>query len=120
MSDLVLDFAGTADATARLADLALDEPRTIEGRELRQLGIRRCLGRLRNERVGTCVALVTELQRPGRWLSIVLLALAVPARRRIALSRHGEKLPLSWLSLLFREIPQPPLLDAFGRRVDRR
>ena len=105
MRDLVLDFASDADASARLADLALNRPGTLRGKELRGLGLRGCRRRLRAERVGTCVALVTELRRPGRWLSIVLLALAVPADRRFALSRRGERLSLSWFSLLFRELP---------------
>ena len=105
MSDLVLDFAADPEASGRLAELALQRPRTLHGNELRQLGPWRCLRRLRSERVGTCVALVTEFQRPGRWLSILLLALAVPAERRIAVTRRGEQLPLSWCSLLFRELP---------------
>jgi len=105
MNDLILDFASDPDASAQLSELRLQQPRTLHGKQLRQLGPWRCLRRLRSERVGTCVALVTEFQLPGRWLGMLLLTLAVPAERRIALTRRGERLPLSWLSLLFRELP---------------
>jgi len=104
-SDLILDFAADPDSSARLSELELHRPRTWNGKELRELGPWRCLRHLRSERVGTCIALVTELQRPGRWLSIVLLSLAVPARQRFAVARRGELLPLTWSSLLFRELP---------------
>jgi glycosyltransferase involved in cell wall biosynthesis len=106
MSDLVLDLAGDAEALhRRLAHELPGDARIVRLGELKQLGARRAWSRFRRERFGTCTALVTEFRRPGRWLSLVLLALLPRARSRVLMDRHGTRRDLTWGSALRRELP---------------
>ena len=120
MRDLVLDFVGDPAASAGLARLGLDEPITVRGKDLPALGRWGAVRRLRKRRVGTCVTLVSEHRRPRRWLSILLLTLAVPAKRRVVVDRHARELPLSWLGFLRSELPFALRRYRLSRRVRRR
>ena len=106
MSDLVLDLAGAAEGLSRRLAAKLPADATVlRLAELKQLGARRALFRLRGERVDTCMALVTEFRRPGRWLGLLTLAMLTRARRRVLVDRHGATRDLSWRTFVGEEVP---------------
>ena len=59
------------------------------------------------------------MRRPGPWLAILLLTLAVPARRRMLMDNDGRTAPVSWASLLLRELPFVARRAWTSRRVRR-
>jgi glycosyltransferase involved in cell wall biosynthesis len=106
MNDLVLDLAGDAEGLSRrlASDLPADAA-VLRLAELKQLGAHRALLRLRRDRIDTCVALVTEFRRPGRWLGLLTLALLTRARRRVLMDRSGATRDLSWRTFIAEEVP---------------
>lgn len=106
MSDLVLDLAGDAEGLSRrLAPKLPADAAVLRLAELKQLGARRALFRLRSDRADTCIALVTEFRRPGRWLGLLTLALLARARRRVLMDRRGATRDLSWRAFFGEEVP---------------
>jgi glycosyltransferase involved in cell wall biosynthesis len=106
MSDLVLDLAGAAEGLSRRLAAELPADATIlRLSELKELGARRALFRLRRESVDSCVALVSEFRLPGRWLGLLTLALLARARRRVLMNRHGDTRDLSWRTFIGEELP---------------
>jgi glycosyltransferase involved in cell wall biosynthesis len=106
MSDLVLDLAADSEALhRRLADRLPPAAEIVCLSELKRRGARRTWTRLRRERFDTCLVLVTEFRRPGRWLGLVLLALLARARRRLLMDRRGVTREVTWGSVLRQELP---------------
>jgi glycosyltransferase involved in cell wall biosynthesis len=106
MIDLVLDLAGEAEGLPRrLAASLPTDADLLRLAELRRLGAPGAIRRLRRESVGTCVALVTEFRRPGRWLGLLILALLPRARRRLLMNGHGATREISWRTLVLEEAP---------------
>jgi glycosyltransferase involved in cell wall biosynthesis len=106
MTDLVLDLAGEAEGLPRRLAASLPAGAdVIRLAELRRLGGPGAVRRLRRERVDTCVVLVTEFRRPGRWLGLLILALLPRARRRLLMDGRGATRGISWRALILEEVP---------------
>jgi glycosyltransferase involved in cell wall biosynthesis len=118
MSDLVLDLSGEPDALhRRLATRLPDGADVVRLQELKRLGARGAVRRLRRERVDSCTTLVSEFRRPGRWLSFLLLTLAARAVRRRLMDGDGRTREISWRGFVAREIPFAVRRYWISRRV---
>jgi glycosyltransferase involved in cell wall biosynthesis len=120
MNDLVLDLAEeTEGLPRRLAEHLPAGARLLRLGELQRLGTLGVLRRLRREKAGTCVGLVTEFRRPGRWLALLLVVLAARAGTRVVMDREGATRTVGWRSLLLHELPFVLRRSRTTRRVCR-
>jgi len=120
VSCLLIDLTAEPGLAGEAAG-RLDGPvESIVYSELRPLGFAGIWRRLRRRRLERSVVLVPELRTPGRWLSMVLLALLPRARRRTIMDRDGQEVPVSWARLLTDEIPFCVRRRRITRRVAQR
>lgn len=113
--DLLLDLAADPSVARRLAgDGAIPAAAAHDGTpaataarlsDLRAAGARGTLRLLRGRRYERCVVLVNDFRAQGRWMSVVGLALAARARRRVLVDPAGAQRDLTLGSALAREVP---------------
>jgi glycosyltransferase involved in cell wall biosynthesis len=105
LSALVLDLAVDPEVARRLDHLLPEPAETLRLDEVRALGTRGALRRLRSRRFDKLFVVVNDFRAQGRWASILALAMAARVRERLLVDPAGSIRPLGWGTLLARELP---------------